>query len=381
MSVSGRILSFPVPRLKTMNELNESRWHSVETRDGTSSGIFVYAVATTGVYCRPGCGARRPLRRNVEFFNTSSEARAAGYRACHRCRPDRDVATDPAVVAVTSLCRELERGGELDIGATAKEIGYSERHLRRLFRDLVGVPIGTYQRALRAERARETMKTGATVTEAVVESGFGSFRGFYEQGAVRLGMTPSRFRHGARGELIRYTTLETPLGVVVVAGTKRGVCFLRFGRDEGPVVEVLLAEFPEATITRDDNGLAEVALVLAGAVRGERDAAVLPLDLEGTAFQIRVWEALRRIPPGETRTYSQVAVGIGAPNSVRAVASACAANRVALAVPCHRVVRADGSLGGYRWGMDVKQALLVSEGVPALPHREFGAKTQRSTRD
>lgn len=362
MSVSGRSRSLSVPRLMTMNELSESRWHSVETRDDASSGIFVYAVTTTGVYCRPGCGARRPLRRNVEYFNTSSEATAAGYRACRRCRPDLNGATDPAVVAVTALCRELERDGDLDVGLTARELGYSERHLRRLFGNLVGVSIGAYQRSLRAQRAREVMKAGGAVTEAVVDSGFGSFRGFYEHGADRLGMTPSRFRHGARGEVIRYTSLATPLGVVVVACTDRGVCFLRLGRDDAPILEELRAEFPEATIARDDEGLAEVAVVLAGAVRGERDPTVLPLDLEGTAFQIRVWEALRRIPTGETRTYSQVAAGIGAARSVRAVASACAANRAALAVPCHRVVRADGSLGGYRWGTDVKEALLAAEG-------------------
>lgn len=354
-------LALPVPRLKTMNELDESRWRSVEARDGASSGIFVYAVATTGVYCRPGCGARRPLRRNVMFFNTSAEARAEGFRACRRCNPDGDGTTDPAVVAVTALCRELERGGTVDVSATARELGYSERHLRRLFGDKVGVSIGAYQRALRAATAREVMLSGRPVTEAVIESGFGSFRGFYEHGAMRLGMTPRRFRHGARGEVIRYTSLVTPLGVAVVACTVRGVCFLRLGRDEVPTLEGLTSEFPNATIARDDEGLADVAVVLAGAVRGELDATSLPLDVEGTAFQIRVWEALRQIPRGETRTYSQVAAEIGSPQSVRAVASACSANRVALAVPCHRVVRADGSLGGYRWGVDVKEALLTVE--------------------
>jgi AraC family transcriptional regulator, regulatory protein of adaptative response / methylated-DNA-[protein]-cysteine methyltransferase len=351
-----------------MDELDEVRWRAVESRDEKMAGLFIYAVRTTRVYCRPGCGARRPLRRNVEFFVTPSGAVAAGYRACTRCRPDQDRAHDPAIAAVIAACRELERPWDARSAAqVSAEVGYSERHLRRRFVEIVGVSMGDYRRAQSAARMRAALREGTSVTDAVFGSGYGSFRAFYEHGATRLGMTPGRYRDGARGERIRYTAMTTPIGVVVAACTSRGVCAVRVGPDEAVLEKELALEFPNATIERDDDGLAEVARVLAGAVRGEDDPTVLPLDLAGTTFQIRVWEALRQIPAGETRSYSQVAAQIGAPKAARAVASACAANSAALAVPCHRVVRADGSLGGYRWGIESKAALLSAEagGTPS----------------
>jgi len=266
------------------------------------------------------------------------------------------------VAAVIATCREIERSrGECRASELAGNVGYSEGHLRRSFRDIVGVSLASYVRECQVDRVRETLRESATVTDAVFEAGFRSASAFYESGAPRLGMSPARYREGAPGAYIRYTSVDTPVGTVLAASTSRGVCSIRVGDDEDLLVEALRDEFALAVLERDDEGLHHVASVLAGAVRGDDDASVLPLDLAGTAFQIRVWEALRTISMGETRTYSDVASQIGSPRAVRAVASACAANRVALAVPCHRVVRHDGTLGGYRWGVDVKEALLVAE--------------------
>ena len=246
-------------------------------------------------------------------------------------------------------------------------LGWSERHLRRRFSEVVGVPVGSYLRAQQAERVRAALRAGMPVTDAAFEAGYGSSRAFYEHGAARLGMTPARYRSGGAGERIGYTSMVTPIGVVVAASTARGVCAVRVGSNEAALVAEIAAEFPEALVERDDDGLGDIAVVLAGAVRGDDDATVLPVDLQGTAFQVRVWEALRAIPAGVTRSYADVAAGIGAPRAVRAVAGACAANPAALAVPCHRVVRQDGSLGGYRWGIATKRALLVAEAASRIP--------------
>jgi AraC family transcriptional regulator of adaptative response/methylated-DNA-[protein]-cysteine methyltransferase len=345
-----------------MNDLNDVRWSAVESRDATMTGCFVYAVTTTGIYCRPGCGSRRPLREHVHYFSTARDAQVAGYRSCKRCRPDQADAVDSMTNAVITTCREIERThGECDVAVLAADVGYSEGHLRRSFRKLVGVSLVSYVREHQLERVRETLRDADSVTEAIFEAGYRSASAFYERGAPRLGMTAAQYREGARDEVIRYTTVETPVGIVLAASTERGICSIRVGQEVELLVEGLFDEFPRASINRDDDGLRDVAIVLASAVRGEGDAGVLPLDLEGTAFQIRVWESLRSIPVGETRTYSDVAQQIGSPRAVRAVASACAANAAALAIPCHRVVRRDGSLGGYRWGLDVKEALLLAE--------------------
>jgi AraC family transcriptional regulator of adaptative response/methylated-DNA-[protein]-cysteine methyltransferase len=345
-----------------MDDVAEARWRAVQGRDGRLTGPFVYAVVTTGIFCRPGCGARRPLRANVEFFATPADAVGAGYRACRRCRPDCDPAGDPALASVIAVCRFLERpDADAHLGPVAADLGWSERHLRRRFSQVVGVSVGSYLRAQQAERVRSALRAGMGVTEAALEAGYGSSRAFYAHGASRLGMAPARYRSGAGGERIGYTSVGTPIGVVVAAATARGVCAVRVGADEAALVAELAAEFPDAALARDDARLAEVAAALAGAVRGDADATALPVDLQGTAFQVRVWEALRAIPTGQTRSYSQVAAGIGAPTAVRAVAGACAANPAALVVPCHRVLRQDGSLGGYRWGVGTKRALLSAE--------------------
>jgi AraC family transcriptional regulator, regulatory protein of adaptative response / methylated-DNA-[protein]-cysteine methyltransferase len=345
-----------------MQELDDVRWRAVESRDATMSDYFVYAVTSTKIFCRPDCGSRRALRRNVEFFATPSDAFLAGYRACRRCRPEETHVSDPTVAAVIATCRRLEDDdGATDVATLAADLGYSERHLRRRFHEIIGVSVGTYARANKAARIREKLRAGTQVTSAVFDAGYGSMRAFYEHGAPMLGMTPGRYRDGGRAEYITFTSVETPLGWVVAARTTRGVCAVRIGDDEVELVKGLIDEYPNALVERDDLGLADLADVLGDAIRGERDATELPLDLAGTAFQLRVWAALRAIPRGETRTYSEVALEIGAPSAVRAVASACAANEVALTIPCHRVVRKDGSMGGYRWGVDVKEKLLAAE--------------------
>ena len=350
-------------RLRVMENLDDIRWRAVQGRDKSVTDVFVYAVATTGIFCRPGCGSRTPRRDNVEFFSSALNATAAGYRACRRCRPDVQRVHDASLVAVISLCRLLERDDAVDVGAAAAQWGYSERHLRRRFSEVVGVPITSYARAQRAQRARAALSTSTAVTDAIYDSGFGSSRAFYEHGATRLGMTPATYRAGAPGERIGFTSLVTPLGIVVAASTARGVCAVRIGADEATLTSDLVAEFPHALLERDDEGLAHVVAVIARSIRGEDVTSVLPLDLRGTAFQVRVWEALRDVARGSMLTYSQLAERLGSPRAARAVGSACAANPVALVVPCHRIVRRDGSLGGYRWGLEVKEALLAAEGA------------------
>ena len=368
MSGNGGRLALTSRRLRGVDNLDEGRWRAVESRDVSAAGVFVYAVSTTGVYCRPGCGSRRPLRRNVEYFATASDAARAGYRACRRCQPDESQVSDPALASVISLCRQLEEADTaVDVGAFAAQCGYSERHLRRRFSQVLGVPVASYARAQRAERVRRALHSKVPVTQAIYEAGYGSSRAFYEHGAFRLGMAPGTYRAGGSGERIGFTSLSTPIGMILAASTARGVCAVRIGSDEAALERELAAEFPNAVLERDDAGLAELVRVLADAVRGEAEAALLPLDLEGTAFQMRVWEALRGVPSGCTLTYSEVAARIGAPRAVRAVGSACAANPAALVVPCHRVIRRDGSLGGYRWGLEAKEALLEAEGARRSP--------------
>jgi AraC family transcriptional regulator of adaptative response/methylated-DNA-[protein]-cysteine methyltransferase len=272
------------------------------------------------------------------------------------------MALDAMTSAVISACREIERtGGDVATAEIASRVGFSEGHLRRGFLRVTGVSMARYARECRARRARESLRANSSVTEAILDSGYASVSAFYASGATQLGMTPARYRDGGRGAQIRYTTLATRVGVVLAARSMRGVCSVRVGDDEESLVKDLATEFSRATIERDDEGLVDVALALARAVRGEDVTQDLPLDLAGTAFQVRVWEALRRIPSGETRTYSEVASAIGAPKAVRAVGTACGANHLALIIPCHRVIRSDGSLGGYRWGLDVKDALLRAE--------------------
>lgn len=350
-----------------MSDLDEARWQAVEERAEVATGVFFYAVKTTGIYCRPTCSSRRPLRKNVEFFATPADAVAAGFRACRRCRPADAKVTDPAIASVIAVCRWIENpDDDPSVAELAARVGWSQRHLRRLFSETIGVTISAYRRAQRSERVRNALRQGRPVTEAVFDAGYGSMRAFYDHGATRLGSTPGGFRRGSPGTDVRFTTISTSIGQVAVATTDRGVCAVRIGDEPEVMVAEIRADFPEASVTRDDDGLAGVAAVVGALAEGRPAAAAdVPLDVQGTAFQVAVWESLRSIEPGRVVTYSELAERIGRPTAARAVAGACAANPAALVIPCHRVVRADGSTGGYRWGAERKQAVLDAEAVTA----------------
>ncbi len=346
-----------------MTSLDEVRWAAVQERSATADGLFVYAVATTGIFCRPVCSARRPLRHNVEFFATPAEAVTAGYRACRRCHPDRERVTDPAIASVIAVCRWLEHPhNEANTAELASRVGWSQRHLRRMFTDVTGVTIAAYARAQRAERARTALQNGTPVTEAVFEAGYGSVRGFYEHGAPRLGSSPSSYRRGSPDLTLSYTIVDTELGRVLIAATRKGVCAIRIGESESELRADLEQEFSRAVLVEANDALAHIASVVVELAAGRQVSTQgVPLDLRGTAFQVEVWETLRTIRPGEPATYGEVARRLGRPAAPRAVGGACAANPVALVVPCHRVVRADGSSAGYRWGPQRKAALLQAE--------------------
>jgi len=335
----------------------EAAWLQVLHRDADAS--FLYAVTTTGVFCRPDCSSRRPSKGNVKFFASTLEARAAGFRPCKRCSPEA-----APVDAVKVIAARLE--ANLDRAVSLSELGQlvklSPFTVQRLFKQKMGVsPLG-YQRALRAASLRNNLKKGGSVTNAVYEAGFSSSSRAYE-GAV-LGMTPGRFAQGGRGERIGYTSAQTSFGWVIVGATERGLCWLSLAGTEAESESTLREEFPAAELRRDPSlaGWVDAALAVVHASSGNVDAEPrLKLDLRGTAFQLRVWQALQEIPRGETRSYSQLAREMGDPKSTRAVARACATNRVALVVPCHRVVGVTGSLTGYRWGVERKRAILEAE--------------------
>jgi AraC family transcriptional regulator, regulatory protein of adaptative response / methylated-DNA-[protein]-cysteine methyltransferase len=335
----------------------EAAWQQLVARD--PSAQFIYAVTTTGVFCRPGCASRRPLRCNVRFFNSSAEASTAGFRPCHRCRP----------AAPRSPLEEIRRYLEANIdrhvslAELGRLAGLSPFTVQRLFKRVMGVSPLAYQRGLRAARLRTALKQGDSVTNAVYKAGFNSSSRVYE--GAPLGMTPARFAQGGRDEQIAYASAKSPFGWIVVGATERGLCWLSLASTRTEAEASLRAEFPEAKL-RHDPALARwieaaVAYVSGAPERKGPSAAKQALDLRGTAFQLRVWQALRRIPLGETRSYSELARDLGNPKATRAVARACATNRVALLVPCHRVVGADGSLTGYRWGVERKRELLARE--------------------
>jgi AraC family transcriptional regulator of adaptative response/methylated-DNA-[protein]-cysteine methyltransferase len=344
-------------------------WQQVLARDVGADGQFVYAVKTTGVYCRPGCPSRRPERKNVRFFPTNAQAEAAGFRACLRCEPDRTTPrADPQAKAIARAADFLaahpgERTSLEDLAAAA---GVGKFAVLRGFKRVLGVTPGEFAREQRKERFRERVRTPrpeakAPVTEAVYEAGFGSASRLYEAVDATLGMSPTAMKNGGAGEAIRYALAESPLGLVLVAATSRGLCSVQFADSDHEAAAALRERFPQAGLRRDDSGLgAEVRHVL-GLLTESPTASALPFHIRATAFQQRVWSALTQIPRGETRTYAQIAEAIGSPAAVRAVGTACGANPLALLVPCHRVVGADGRLTGYRWGVDRKRELLRLE--------------------
>jgi AraC family transcriptional regulator of adaptative response/methylated-DNA-[protein]-cysteine methyltransferase len=328
---------------------------------------FFYAVITTGVYCRPDCGARLPRPENVRFFSSTAEARAAGFRACKRCKPD---APPPAVTnaaLVADACRRIESDETApSLKNLAASAGLSAFHFHRVFKDVTGVTPKEYAAAHRAARVQAALRGGGSVTEAIYDSGYPSGARFYATSDARLGMTPKKFRAGGAGEKIRYATTACSFGFVLVAATAKGICAISLGADAAALEAEFFGRFPKADVRPGDAGFAATVAAVAAFVDAPGKTFLLPLDIRGTAFQQRVWAALREIPPGKTASYARIAETIGAPAAVRAVGSACAANTLAVAIPCHRAVRRDGGLAGYRWGLEAKRALLERESADAL---------------
>ncbi len=335
-------------------------WRAVLARDRTLDGSFVYAVRTTGVYCRPSCPSRRPRRGNVAFYAAAADAERDGFRACARCGPDSPLgASEEAVRRALALIDALQEE-RLSLGDLARRVGLSPFHLQRTFSRLVGLSPRAYQDARRLGRFKARVRAGEPVGAATYGAGYGSSRGLYESARAGLGMTPAVYRRGGAGEAIAYSTVATPLGRLLVAATRRGVCAVALGEREDALEQGLRAEFPRATLERDDAGVRHWLRAVERRMAGGA-AERLPLDLRGSAFQLRVWKALRDIPRGQTRSYGAVAAALGEPGAARAVARACATNRLAVLVPCHRVVRGGGALGGYRWGVQRKRSLLEAE--------------------
>lgn len=341
---------------------DEARWAAVSGRDRGADGAFVYGVLTTGVYCRPGCASRAPLRANVRFFGTPDEAEAAGLRPCKRCEPHAARAGSAEAAAVARAVALIEAADEPPtLRELAAAAGLSPFHFHRQFKAATGLTPAAYARAHRAERLRGELATAPTVSAAIYEAGYGSSGRLYAESGATLGMTPTAYRAGAPGERISYTIAPSSLGLVMVGATERGVCAIELGDDRGALAASLKVRFPKAELVADDQGFAAWVQAVVNLVEAPRRGHDLPLDIRGTAFQRRVWAALREIPPGATASYSELAERLGQPGAARAVAQACASNTLAVAVPCHRVVKGDGSAGGYRWGVERKRALLARE--------------------
>ncbi len=347
-----------------LTTLNEQRWRAVVTRSTAADGVFFYGVVTTGVYCRPSCASRIPNRQNVRFFDTVEQAEGGGYRACKRCTPrhpspsaarkQRDI--------VIQACRRIEAADEIpSLQQLAEEVGMSASRLHRRFKDAVGLTPKEYASAVRDQRLRERLVEGHSVTDAVHAAGFESSSRFYAQASSLLGMRASRYRTGGKQESIRFATTKTHLGWMLVAATEAGVCRVEFGDSPDALHERLKQCFPHAQISRAAGHVAEWMQQIVRHLEDPANRLDLPLDIQGTAFQRRVWRALQEIPLGERRTYGELAQSLGVPNAARAVGHACAANPVAVAIPCHRVLPKGGGLGGYRWGTQRKQSLLERE--------------------
>lgn len=333
----------------------DKAWSAVLRRDRSFDGRFVTGVLTTGIYCRPSCAARHPARGNVRFFADGAEARAAGLRPCKRCRPDEVARDEAAVLAAIDEIKASE--GNPQLAELAEAVGYSPTHFQRVFTRATGLSPAAYARALREERAREALSSGGSVTGAIYEAGFEAPSRFYDSMEGKLGMAPSAWVRGGDGVTINWAVVETTLGPMLVAATDKGVCRLSF--NEG--VDDLARRFPRAALAQGGGPFAALLQRVVDAVERPGTGADIPLDVQGTAFQQRVWQELRAIPPGETRSYAQIAAAAGKPSAVRAAGSANGANNVAVLIPCHRVIRSDGTLGGYAYGLDIKRELLARE--------------------
>ena len=337
------------------------RWEAVLARDRRLDGAFVFAVRSTRISCRPSCPSRRPRRERVVFFPVPEAAESHGFRACRRCRPQDATAADPSIAWARRLCREIEAAGAVRLQTLARKAGMSPHHLQRTFKRLVGISPRDYAEALRLRAVKARLKRGDAVTDALYEAGFGSSSRLYERADERLGMTPATYRRGGRGMRIHYTIADSPLGRLLVGATERGVSAVYLHDDDRAMEKALREEYPAAEIQRDEAQRGPWVEAILAHLGGRRPHLDLPIDVQATAFQWQVWEALRQIPFGETRSYAEVARALGRPKATRAVARACATNRVALVIPCHRVIGSDGSLTGYRWGAELKRALLDRE--------------------
>jgi AraC family transcriptional regulator, regulatory protein of adaptative response / methylated-DNA-[protein]-cysteine methyltransferase len=378
--VTAKALAFPPTAIPPMLD-SQTCWNAVAGRDRSFDGRFVYGVVTTGIYCRPSCPSKRPLERNARFFATADTAEAAGFRACRRCQPRQIVAASGApsstALKIAELCDFLRAhaadgdvdgsaAGSLGLAALGRRAGLSPAHLQRTFRALVGVSPRQYLEACRLEILKERLRSAPTATDAIYEAGYGSASRVYEDAGARLGMTPRQYRAGGARLAVSWTVLELPeltgIGLLLVGATDRGLCSVALGNSREELRTRLRQEFPAAALREVEppysRELADWIEALRGHLAGQPGRQDLPLDLRATAFRFEVWRYLRAIPKGEVRTYSQVAAAVGRPRAVRAVASACAANPVALVIPCHRVLRADGGLGGYKWGVERKERLL-----------------------
>jgi len=342
--------------------VSDPRWAAVVKRDRAADGGFFYSVRTTGVYCRPSCGARTPKPENVAFHRTAADAQRAGFRPCKRCKPDVPAAAHAQAAKVAELCRFIERAEQPPtLAALAARAGLSAYHLHRVFKAVTGVTPRAYAAAHRARRLRDALGRSDTVTAAIYDAGYNAQSRFYEESGRVLGMTPTAYRAGGADTDIRFAVGASSLGAILVARSDRGVCAILLGDDPDRLARDLQDRFPRARLIGGDAEFERWVAQVVGLVEAPGTGLGLPLDVRGTAFQQRVWQALRRIPAGKTATYAQIARRIGAPQSVRAVGQAVGANPLAIAIPCHRVVRTDGALAGYRWGVERKRALLERE--------------------
>jgi len=346
---------------------NPEMWNAVLARDASRDGSFVFAVRSTGIYCRPSCPARRPRREQVSFFQVPEAAEREGFRACRRCHPRRVESTDPHIDLVRRICHAIDEHDEepQTLKTLSEQTGVSAHHLQRTFKEVMGITPRQYAESQRLRKFKANVKDGASVTEAMYDAGYGSSRSLYEKSSAQLGMTPATYGRGGKGMQIVYTIADSRLGRLLVAATERGVCSVALGDSDSELTAKLFEEYPQASIDSKDTKISPSLNLWLSSVldnlNGKTSRIDLPLDIQATAFQWRVWEELRQIPFGSTRSYQEIAKAIGKPNAVRAVARACASNHAALIIPCHRVIRGDKSLGGYRWGLERKKKLLQSE--------------------
>lgn len=362
MTILNRLLTRKNIVIPTVSQ-DDTMWQAVCDRDKTADGTFYFAVETTGVYCRPSCGARQPRRENVSFHLTQQAAERAGYRPCKRCNPHKTESWAEREQLVAKACRFIEQAEETPkLDDIAAAVGLSPYHFHRTFKEVTGITPKAYATVHRSKNVKASLKETASVTEAIYDAGYGANSRFYEKAKGFLGMTPKEYRKGGSGQTIWYVVRECALGLMLLAATERGVCSIQLGDDKTALETALAREFPEATLMAEEQGIKDWVDLALDLVEARRPVSrQLPLDIIGTAFQQKVWMALQEIPVGETASYKDIAEKIDAPKAVRAVAQACASNPVAVAIPCHRVVRSDGALSGYRWGVDRKQTLLERE--------------------